>query len=303
MPTLNELVTLFEHLNEAAYIVDQNRKILYFNPVAESITGYDSKDLIGRHCYDNILNHIDEEGNHLCLFGCPLQTTIEAKEILKNTLYLHHKYGHRVKVDVVTIPYVFTGSDEVFGVELFNEVGDSEDIAETLKSLKALNQTDDLTKLLNRRHLSQILTGKLNPFTFKVNGCLFLDVDDFRAFNNTYGHELGDKVLSVLSETIRKNIGVKDLAIRYGGEEFLIILNNIKPSNIKRIAEKIRMLIKASKLTYEGLEHTITVSIGASTFGEVEALEEAIKEADLAMLEAKKTGKDKVVLGPSISNH
>lgn len=83
----------------------------------------------------------------------------------------------------------------------------------------------------------------------------------------------------------------------------MIILNNIKPSNIKRIAEKIRMLIKASKLTYEGLEHTITVSIGASTFGEVEALEEAIKEADLAMLEAKKTGKDKVVLGPSISNH
>ncbi|MFW5865315.1 MAG: PAS domain S-box protein, partial [Candidatus Izemoplasmataceae bacterium] len=73
---LETLIALFEHLKDGVYVVDDTRKMIYFNPKAEMISGYKKEDIIGKYCYDNILNHIDDAGTKLCLFGCPLKATI-----------------------------------------------------------------------------------------------------------------------------------------------------------------------------------------------------------------------------------
>ncbi len=295
MQTLNDLKTMLSFLKEGAYIVDASRKILYFNPIAETISGYQAEEVEGSYCHDNILNHVDEHGHKLCVSACPLQDSIDTDVINQNEVYLHHKFGHRVKVQVTTLPYVLQTNQGRYGVELFQESRD--DVQEqTIHDLKRLNLTDDLTSLFNRRHLRDILEGKINPFVFKTNGCLFLDIDNFRDFNNTYGHQVGDTVLKVVGNTIKKNIGIKDFAIRYGGEEFVVILNNVSPSSITAVAEKLRMLVAHSNIEHQGKRLHVTVSIGAAMFNEAQELKHAIAAADQAMLIAKQSGKNTVVL-------
>ena len=71
------LFSLFDDVNDGVYVVDTKRKILYFNRAAERITGFSKEEIVGKYCYDNTLNHIDDQGMRLCLFGCPLQDSID----------------------------------------------------------------------------------------------------------------------------------------------------------------------------------------------------------------------------------
>jgi diguanylate cyclase (GGDEF)-like protein/PAS domain S-box-containing protein len=288
------LIEIFKHLTDGAYIVDDTRKMIYFNPVAERISGYKHDEIVGKHCYDNILNHIDEKGTKLCLFGCPLKATIDHQETNKADVYLHHKEGHRVKVRVKTIPLTIDGVR--YGIELFNDLTEvsSVHLVKALKEEKHISRSDALTTLKNRRYLNELIEGT-TIIKEKNHAILFIDIDDFRGFNNTYGHEVGDKVLKQVSKTIVKNIRTSDEAMRYGGEELVVILHQVSLDEALLVAEKLRILINASYLRLKDKNLSVTVSIGVSLFKEQANLKEAIKHADLAMLNAKKQGKNQVV--------
>lgn len=292
---LEMLKAILEHLSDGAYIVDESRKMIYFNPVAEKISGYTKDYMVGKYCYDNILNHIDEKGTKLCLFGCPLKATIDNQEINDGDVYLHHKEGHRVKVRVKTIPITVDGLK--YGVELFNDLTDVSSglLVRALDAEKAMSRKDDLTNLKNRRYLSELIKGT-TKIKEKNHAVLFIDIDDFRQFNNVYGHALGDKVLSQVSQTILSNIRTSDEALRYGGEELLVMLHQVDEAEALKVAEKLRILIKASHLKMKDENLNITVSIGVSLFKDQTELKKAIKEADMAMLIAKQQGKNQVVL-------
>lgn len=292
---LETLIALFEHLKDGVYIVDDTRKMIYFNPKAEMISGYKKEDIIGKYCYDNILNHIDDAGTKLCLFGCPLKATIDKQEVNEAEVYLHHKDGHRVKVRVKTIPITIDGVR--YGVELFNDLTDVTDstLVKALVEEKVMSRKDELTTLKNRRYLSELLKGT-TKIKEKNHAVLFIDIDDFRQFNNIYGHEVGDQVLKQVSKTIIKNIRTSDIALRYGGEELLVILHQVTEEDALSIANKLRILIKASHVKKERENIAVTVSIGVSLFNQQSQLKKAIKSADMAMLTAKKQGKNQVVI-------
>ncbi len=166
----------------------------------------------------------------------------------------------------------------------------------TLNLLKKQNIKDALTGLYNRRYLDEILPKILanaNRNHSKV-GFLMIDIDYFKKINDTYGHDIGDKVLKETSFIILNSIRKSDIAIRLGGEEFLVILTNIKDAqDAYKVAQKIRQNIQKRKIS----NINITASIGISIYPDLcKDSKTCIKYADLALYKAKNSGRNQVII-------
>jgi diguanylate cyclase (GGDEF)-like protein len=120
------------------------------------------------------------------------------------------------------------------------------------------------------------------------------DIDNFKSINDTYGHDIGDKVIISLSNEVLQKIRQSDIAARWGGEEFLILLPNTNQQGAIVLAEKIRLAIE--KLHLEEVDFTVSVGVASFDITEDENIDDAIKKADLALYEAKNSGKNKVCL-------
>ncbi|XFA99120.1 diguanylate cyclase [Candidatus Izemoplasma sp. B36] len=293
-----EITKLLEHLYEAAYIVDENRKILFWNKKAESITGYTKEEIIGKYCFDNILRHVTDSGQHLCHDGCPLFDSIKNNKINEAKVYLHHKKGYRVPVTVKTIPFYDEVDKKRKAIEVFTDIKNDKDLYVENKLLKQEVITDALTQVNNRYFIDYQLETCMREFdSFKTPfGVLFIDIDFFKKVNDQYGHAIGDLVLKAVSKTINLNIRYNDFVGRYGGEEFVVILRNITKEDLYNIAEKLRILIQEIEVNIEDISISVTVSIGCSHYIKPLTKEELIKDADKKMYQAKQSGRNKVII-------
>ena len=170
----------------------------------------------------------------------------------------------------------------------------------TLELLKKQNIKDPLTGLYNRRYLEEILPKILasaNRNKTKI-GFLMIDIDYFKKVNDTYGHDAGDNILKGVSTIILNTIRESDIPVRFGGEEFLIVLTDLKTTDdLLKVAEKIRQTIEKSKFSTNKKLIQKTVSIGATLYPDFcKKAWECIKYADLALYKAKNTGRNKVIL-------
>ena len=164
--------------------------------------------------------------------------------------------------------------------------------------LEELAYTDPLTGLSNRRFFLEEMKRVLETARRyrEPLSILMLDVDNFKRINDEYGHDVGDMILKQLAEVIRRSIRSSDIAARFGGEEFIVALPKTDERGALMVAERIRQEFKRSKVKVDGKEVGTTVSIGVASFEEGYDLDRLIKEADEALYEAKRTGKDKVVI-------
>jgi two-component system, cell cycle response regulator len=175
--------------------------------------------------------------------------------------------------------------------------------AELRSSVKAsieLAVTDSLTGLYNRRYLETHLGHLIEHFINrgKALSILALDVDFFKPINDTYGHDVGDKVLQELAVRIRENTRTIDLCCRTGGEEFVLVLPSTDVETASRIAERMRKAI-ASKSFQVGLNQLVPVTISIGVAGLTDAtdtLQRLMKRADEALYAAKREGRNRVVL-------
>lgn len=167
-----------------------------------------------------------------------------------------------------------------------------------MKEIEESSYTDPLTKAYNRFFLDKhggYLKEKLEKHI--VFGVLMLDIDHFKNINDTYGHAVGDAGIVLLVETIRKVIRPIDKLIRYGGEEFVVILDNADMTESQRVAEKIRTAFAMAKKCSRGeLKFNKSVSIGVSAMPDFSKdIWECINQADLALYEAKEGGRNRVI--------
>ena len=288
---------MLDNLYEGVYFVDTERKILYWNKGAERISGYSSDEVVGMHCFDNLLNHVDKQNNSLCLNGCPLFQTIQDGVSREAAVYLRHKKGYRVFVAVRTIPLyhegTLTGAIEVF-------INDSEkaEIQNSLNEFRDLALTDTLTVLPNRRYIDSFLVNRLIEFRdLKIPfATAMIDIDNFRVFNNTYGHDVGDQVLQVVAATMRNAVRINDLIGRWGGEEFLAILVGVSEENLFKTIEKVRTLVEKSGLPHQGDFLKVTVSVGVTMVRETDTAASIVKRADEALYTSKQTGRNRTTV-------
>lgn len=152
--------------------------------------------------------------------------------------------------------------------------------------------TDSLTKVNNRMYLDMI-RSKIERS--RGNLCLMMiDIDNFKTINDTYGHSFGDMVLKRVAESIRSSIKSHDEAIRFGGEEFLVILYRCDINSVEAVGNRIRERVKSIKFP-DNQSLVVTVSIGCTSLVQDERLQRAIERADEALYRAKREGKDRVV--------
>lgn len=177
-------------------------------------------------------------------------------------------------------------------IEKLNRVLE-EKVEERTNELRKMVVTDDLTGLLNRRRILELLETELEKCR-RYNrdlSLIMMDLDFFKEINDSYGHQLGDKVLKKIGDILQQNTRQLDLVGRYGGEEFLLILPETNLKKAALVADKLRRKIK--NIEIEGLDLKLTASFGAVRF-EDELSHQLIKRADDLLYQAKKKGRDRV---------
>jgi len=288
-------LNIINNLRDGVYFVDTDRRIKFWNKAAEEITGYSAHEMVGRSCQDSMLNHIDEEGRPLCIIGCPLFATIIDGKQRKTRVFVRHKSGHRIPILVNVFPMEQDG--KIIGaIEIFTQ--DSPTVYEDklVEHLSGIAMHDALTSLPNRRYLESFLEYRLNEYKRfgKLFAVLFADIDDFRVFNNEYGHDVGDAVLKSIATSIKKSVRSNDLIGRWGGEELVGIYSIVKPYDASIIAEKFRQLIANTEVPHEGENLRVSVSVGITVVRDADTVDSIMGRADKLMYQSKQTGKNKV---------
>jgi diguanylate cyclase (GGDEF)-like protein len=167
-----------------------------------------------------------------------------------------------------------------------------------MESLKDSTLRDPMTGLNNRRFLEEYVETLVASVQRKHAhaAILMLDLDYFKMVNDTYGHDAGDAVLKALSTVLKQSVRASDMVIRYGGEEFLIILMDSQGESAERVAETIRAAVEALKVQVAGVVLQKTISIGISDFPtDSDTFWQAVKFADVALYQAKEQGRNRII--------
>ena len=301
-PSPNEVRTPFKHvvdsLPDGVYVTDRERRITYWNHAAEVLSGYTAEEVLGRRCSDNFLMHVDDSGCLLCTGDCPLSSTLEDGLPHRADVYLHHKSGHRVPVEVRVRP-IWGGNGEVVGaVEVFSDNSRQRAVRERAKDLAKFAFLDPASQVGNRSYLEQQLSQHLEQFaTFGTPfGIMMADFDEFKNINDTYGHAAGDTVLVTIAKTMANCLRASDVVGRWGGDEFLAILPGITRQFLANVSEKLRKLVAQSSVPVSGAVIRVTVSIGAVMAASGDSAESLLKRADKQLYTSKQSGRNRISL-------
>ncbi len=298
MPTENVYRDLVENMHDGIYFVDRERRITYWNKGAERITGYSAAEVVGKSCADNILVHVDAIGRQLCKGSCPLVAAMADGAPHQAEVYLHHKQGHRLPVWVRTSPLPVADGSFAGAVEIFTEISSRQALQAQVEELKKLALVDALTGLPNRRHLEAQLHSRLEELRRSGVGfgLLFMDIDHFKQFNDRYGHDVGDQVLTVVASTLSLSVRPFDIVCRWGGEEFAGIFPHTDAATLEAISERLRILVAHSRVSTGIGVLTVTVSIGGTLAKAEDSAAALVKRADTLMYASKTGGRNRVTI-------
>jgi diguanylate cyclase (GGDEF)-like protein/PAS domain S-box-containing protein len=278
---------------DAMVVIDETGRISFWNPAASTIFGYSEDEALGREIH--------------ALIAAPTERIAE-----KNAMQHFGITGHGPVVGVTRELTAKRKNGEVFPCEItvssfsldsqWYAVGTIRDITrrkEYERRLRALATTDELTGLLNRRALLELAESELDrarrykrPFTL-----LMIDLDRFKRVNDTYGHDVGDKVLKSVARTGAQALRETDTLGRLGGEEFAAILPETSADQALEVAERLRAAIGRAEMEESAAPEgrlRVTISVGiADSRPERDTVEAILKAADTALYRAKDNGRNR----------
>ncbi|MDH5716753.1 MAG: GGDEF domain-containing protein [Spirochaetia bacterium] len=274
------------------------------NGKKEPVKNHMSKDLKLTHesvsFEESLRIMIDEDIRHLPIISKnEIAGMVSSKELIKFKYNILEEAFHNTRRELQkTVDLLKKDSDERIQI-----------LMKDYEKLQTKAFTDDMTGLFNRRYFEDRLSEEIarsQRYGYPLS-LVFLDVDDFKYYNDTNGHQKGDKVLETIGEILRffnselteksANLRKSDIVARYGGEEFIVILPYADNKEALAVAERIRVAIEKHKFEHEKKQPQgdLTISAGVATFPEMaRTAEELINMADKALYHAKRTGKNKV---------
>lgn len=211
-------------------------------------------------------------------------------------LYAHHAAGHLVPVRVTARALRDESGTITGAVETFADDAKAADTDSRSRVAQLLAVTDHLTSLGNRRGLEQRLSDLMRDREGGGVAVLALDIDHFKLVNDNHGHAFGDEVLMTVSCTLVSVVGEGDLVMRLGGDEFVIVTRSAPAREVEDLAARVRAAVSTTRVADAGLTLRITVSVGVAFGNPDDSPESLVKRADGAMLQAKRMGRDGVVV-------
>ena len=258
--------TLLDALKDGVYFADKNRKITYWNKAAEAITGYRSGEMLGRHCGDNLLIHIDEQGNNLCTGHCPLVRSMETGEPFEQKIFLHHKDGHRVPVLVRVTP-VYGSKDEISGaVEIFTDLSSKESRLRDIQAMAQPGLQSSLTGLPTKLYMEMQLKLKLvewNEFKHPF-GIFLIKVGGLEEVKDTYSQGTVENILKILANTLIHNVDPYDIVGEWKEGEFFGIAAHTDEKKLAAHTNRFTILLERTRVSAEETSLSLTYSVASA---------------------------------------
>jgi len=304
--SLEWLFDIFRSIDVGVVIVENDYSVKTWNSFMVNHSGVSSQDVINR----NLFNAFPE------LPDAWLKRKIDSVFMLNTRSFItweQHPYVFKFRsyrpitgtaeymFQNVTLIPLHSNDGAVTHVGLV--VYDVTDVAVSQSELKSANQllgklsrTDKLTQLYNRGYWEESLDIEFerSKRSSQMSTLVMFDIDHFKKVNDTYGHQAGDEVIRNVSRILLNNLRKTDVAGRYGGEEFAVILTNTEAHTALYFAERLRKKIESQIVTHDGVEICYTISLGiAELCPEMENYQQWIEAADSALYESKHAGRNR----------
>ncbi len=306
------LSQMFSSIPIPTFAIDRKHKVVHWNSALEKLTGLSAAEMVGTNHYwkafyssrkpvlaDLVMGNAAQE-----LVASFYEGKYRKSSLVESGYEAEDFFPSMGKWLLITAtPITDTNGNLLGAVETLTDITETKkmegSLRESERRYKELSITDSLTKFYNsRKFFRQLIqeTQRANRYRHPLS-LMLLDIDNFKGFNDTFGHAEGDKALKVLATVTRKALRRTDTAFRYGGEEFMIILPETRGEDAKDVAERIRKNFENSVVSASPqLKARLTVSIGVTGYVSEEEIATFLKRADSAMIEAKKKGKNQVCL-------
>ena len=299
---------IFNTVDNGIIILDKDLSIIGWNHWLEIFTGKSSQEVINKN-FCELYSYINKQ---------------KLQRRIKTVLVTNHSTFYTMDQNnfLIDIPYKnatntkFTSMQQNVTIVPYNVekeqicifIYDNTSLSETNAKLNDLNHElqelshrDYLTGLYNRRFFAEesartILLSLRNNSQFSI---ISMDIDKFKKINDKYGHVAGDNVIITVADKLQELIRKSDIAARFGGEEFILLLNEISSENAVKVAENMRQIIEDLEVVYEENKIKFTLSFGVAqfdTFKDNNEIQNTIARADKALYEAKNSGRNKVIL-------
>ena len=276
-------------IGDAILSTDAEGKITYLNAVAEKMMGWTLSEAVGQRL-DDVFRIVDRETREAA--ANPLEFAIEQEQMVGLTAdcLLIRRDGSELAIEDSAAPIRDHDGRVVGAVLVFRDVGRAQALAHKMFHLALHDSLTELPNrvLLNDRLIQAVRMGERHQKKLAV---LFVDLDHFKAINDSLGHAAGDAVLKSVAKRMREALREMDTVSRHGGDEFVILLPEIEEaSDAALVAEKVLATLATPHLV-EGRELHVSASIGISIYPDHgHAAELLVNRADLAMYEVKKSG-------------
>ncbi len=243
----------------------------------------------------SVLGHVSESGENAAEF---------AHLVEENSAKINESKSedeiHKITQDLVSAAQVAVEGQKKLQEQLETARKETERLKESIEKISEEAVRDELTGLLNRKGLKEKLEELIEQEQLEETTAIMMDIDHFKQVNDTYGHLLGDRVIQSTGVEITKNVRGGDIAVRYGGEEFALILPGTSEEGAKVVAENIRKAVNA--LRWENTRTgekipPITLSAGIAKAKDQELIEDLLLRADEALYSAKRAGRNRVHIG------
>jgi diguanylate cyclase (GGDEF)-like protein/PAS domain S-box-containing protein len=318
---LEQLHLQIEALNAAANAVvisDREGRCIWVNPAFTSITGYSSEEIVGEKL-SKLKSGVQDEAFYRDLW----QTIMDGK-IWNGEIINKNKQGQLYTEEMTIAPVRNKRGEITHFIAIKQDISERKrnnvDLIEANRLLKFQMEEiqclqeelreqairDPLTNLYNRRFLDETLERELaHARREEKTICIaMIDVDNFKGFNDRYGHKAGDLILKSLGDILLANTRRSDVGCRYGGEEFAVVMPDANLSDARKRAQQWRKAFQLSQNSFNGQELQATVSIGVASFPEHgENGDAVLNAADKALYESKRRGKNRVTVYEEVASN
>lgn|GEM_PF-769543 len=284
------LSAAIDHSDQVVVITNARHEIVYVNPAFTRLTGYSREEAMGRN--PRFLQGAEtSQATRVTLREAVAVGRQTHAEILNYT-----KTGNTYWAEVSIVPVQDERGSTTHWISIERDISERK-VQE--QEITRLAMEDHLTGLLNRRAAEARLAVEwsrarrdANPFAVAL-----IDVDRFKLVNDQYGHQIGDRALMHVASTLAANLRGGDWIARWGGEEFLLVMQGLDATGAVKAGERTRKLVKSKPVKVDVGELPVTVSIGIALYSpETAGIDDLLAQADALLYEAKQSGRDKVLV-------
>jgi diguanylate cyclase (GGDEF)-like protein/PAS domain S-box-containing protein len=290
------LNTIFNSIRDPFSIFDRNFQIIRVNDAYARMRNKKVSGLVGRKCYEML-----QKRTSVCE-GCVVNTTFNTGDPCAKEKFMVLHDGTGIWMEISTYPILDEDGSVSHTIEYTRDITDRKRSEEgkqlLIEKLEYLSSTDGLTGLMNRRALTDSLLYEIDRAK-RYNSELSLilcDIDNFKEINDACGHDAGDQALQAIAAALKTILRKADLAGRYGGDEFMLILPQTSIKGAEKIADKVLSAVRNAEMSFtEDKSIRLSLSVGLSSLeADIDTPDSLIKRTDEAMYASKQGGRDRV---------